>query len=233
MENCFAMGIASLWPTSALVLEDGGLMATHDVHFLPGRSDAATTAGQARRRGITELGVLPMLIGFASAVWMRGLIGGSGVADDPGAGLALGGLLLLLSTVATPRLTGSARGVLGGLAGAGLLCAPVLATRSGPLHDHDGFWSWALVVSFVATSEEIFLRGALYHVLERSAGTNVAVAVPAAAFAALHVPLYGWHVVPLDLVVGAILGELRRSTGTLDAPVLAHVGADLAAWFLR
>ena len=54
----------------------------------------------------------------------------------------------------------------------------------------------------------------------------------AIAFAALHVPLYGWHAVPLDFAVGLVLGATRLLAGTWTAPAIAHVGADLAGWWL-
>jgi len=47
------------------------------------------------------------------------------------------------------------------------------------------------------------------------------------------VPLYGWHVLPLDLAVGVVLGGLRQATGTAAAPAITHVLADVAGWFLR
>ena len=102
-----------------------------------------------------------------------------------------------------------------------------------PLHTGSGFASWAVVVAVVATAEEVFLRGALYDAVRAAADERAAIVVGAVAFAALHVPLYGWHVVPLDLVVGLVLGELRRVSGTPAAPAVAHVTADLAGWFLR
>ena len=34
----------------------------------------------------------------------------------------------------------------------------------------------------------------------------------------MHVPLYGWHVVPLDLAVGLVLAGLRIWTRGLAAP---------------
>jgi membrane protease YdiL (CAAX protease family) len=85
----------------------------------------------------------------------------------------------------------------------------------------------------VAVAEEVFLRGALYDAIARVTGPTAAIVVTAGAFAALHVPLYGWQVVPLDLAVGVLLGELRRRSQTPLAPAITHVGADLAAWFLR
>jgi membrane protease YdiL (CAAX protease family) len=89
------------------------------------------------------------------------------------------------------------------------------------------------VVTFVAVCDEMLLRGALYDALADIRGPWVAIAVGAAAFALLRVPLHGRHVLPLDLLVGAVLGELRRRTGSPAAPAITHASADLAAWFLR
>jgi membrane protease YdiL (CAAX protease family) len=86
---------------------------------------------------------------------------------------------------------------------------------------------WATVVAAVAGAEELFLRGAFFDSVTDLAGRWSAIVVAAFAFAALHVPLYGWHVVPLDLAVGIWLGALRTATGTWVAPAVAHVAADL------
>ena len=61
---------------------------------------------------------------------------------------------------------------------------------------------------------------------------TVAVIVTAVLFAMMHVPLYGWHVVPLDLGVGLWLAGLRLATGGVAAPAIAHTVADLATWWL-
>jgi membrane protease YdiL (CAAX protease family) len=66
----------------------------------------------------------------------------------------------------------------------------------------------------------------------RRSTTDAAVVVAAIAFALLHAPLYGWHAVPLDLAVGVVLGATRALAGTWTAPAIAHVGADLAGWWL-
>ena len=174
-----------------------------------------------------------LLSGFALAVVLRVLVGGAGVSQSATAGLVFGALLIAMSLAAGTRVPLSWRAVLAGLAGAAVLCLPVLWGRTGPLQPATGFASWAVVVALVAAAEEVFLRGALYDALVRASGSTVAVVIGAAAFAALHVPLYGWRVVPLDFAVGVVLGELRRSTGTPLAPAVAHVGADWAGWFLR
>ena len=171
-----------------------------------------------------------LLVGFAAVVGIRLALAGPGPARSPLAGLVFAGLLLSLAAAAGTRAPVTARAVVAGLAGTALLCGPVAMLRGGTVPGGSGYGSWALVVTVVATAEEVFLRGTLYDAI---ADKRLAIAVGAAAFALLHVPLYGWHVVPLDLVVGLVLGELRRATGTLAAPAVTHVGADLLGWFLR
>jgi membrane protease YdiL (CAAX protease family) len=175
-----------------------------------------------------------LLVGFGACVAARVVIGGPGPARSPVAGLVFAGLLVALAAAAGTRVPLSARAVAIGLGGGLLVCLPVAVSRAGlPLHTVDGFAAWALVVGVVATAEEVFLRGTLYDAVATVAGVRAAIAVGAVAFALLHVPLYGWHVVPLDLVVGIVLGELRRVSGTAAAPATAHVCADYVAWFLR
>ena len=91
---------------------------------------------------------------------------------------------------------------------------------------------WAIVTILVATAEEAILRGVLFAALTRAGGVVVAVGLTTIAFALMHVPLYGWHVVPLDLAVGLVLGGLRVATGGFAAPAAAHAVADLATWWL-
>jgi membrane protease YdiL (CAAX protease family) len=72
----------------------------------------------------------------------------------------------------------------------------------------------------------------LFDRLERLGGLGGAVLVTSVVFALMHVPLYGWHVVPLDLGVGLALGGLRIATRGVAAPAVAHAVADLATWWL-
>lgn len=174
--------------------------------------------------------------GFTLAVGLRVAVGAPDVARSTGGGLAFGVALLALAFIAGVRVQLSWRAVAYGIGGALLLSAPLvlrsaLWTRPGLSAQH--FWSWAAAVTVVVLAEELFLRGALFDAVSALAGSGPAVAVGAVGFALLHVPLYGWKVVPLDLVVGLILGELRRTTGTPVAPAITHLGADVTAWFLR
>lgn len=182
------------------------------------------------------LPVAVLLAAFACSVALRVAVGGAGVAQSYPAGLVFAGCLLALAAAARTRVATSWRAVAVGLGGAAVVCVPValgqlLSLR--PLHDPRGFVGWLSVVTVVATAEEIFLRGTLYDATARLAGDVSAVLLGAVCFALLHVPLYGWHVLPLDLAVGVVLGGLRQASGTAAAPTVTHVLADVAGWFLR
>lgn len=115
---------------------------------------------------------------------------------------------------------------LAGASIAGAALPPGLSRPAAP------FLPWALVTIAVATAEEGLLRGILFDRLRNGGGVATAIGITTAAFALMHVPLYGWHVLPLDLAVGFGLGGLRLSTRTLVAPAVAHAVADLATWWL-
>jgi membrane protease YdiL (CAAX protease family) len=182
---------------------------------------------------------LVALVGLCAAVALRVQLAGAAGARSQLAGVWFAAALAVVawcthdpSRAAVARL----RPVVIGLAGAVVLCVPaalrhVLAGRDVlPL---DGYVSWALIVTVVAVAEESLLRGSLFTVLERRHGTTAAITVTSVAFALLHVPVYGWAVVPLDLAVGVWLGALRAVSGSVVAPAVAHTAADLAGWWLR
>lgn len=80
-----------------------------------------------------------------------------------------------------------------------------------------------------AVAEEAFFRRFLYGLL-RPAGAAAAVAGTALAFAAVHVPLYGWSVFPLDLAAGLLFGWQRWATGGWSSPAATHALANLLAY---
>jgi membrane protease YdiL (CAAX protease family) len=182
------------------------------------------------------LRLMVLLVAFTAAVGLRVVVGGASVSHSLPAALTFAGCLLILARSGGTRLQFRMGALIAGVAGGVVICLPValaqlLAQR--PLHDTAGLWLWALVVAVVAGAEEVFLRGTLYDAVSEVAGSRWAVGVAALAFGLLHVPLYGWHVLPLDGAVGVVLGMLRASTGTVVAPAVAHVIADYAGWFLR
>ena len=124
-----------------------------------------------------------------------------------------------------------------GLAGAALLVglamgASQLAGQPLQLVPKTQFAPWALITIVVASAEELVLRGVLFDSLRHATDLTIAVIVTSAAFALMHVPLYGWHVVPLDLGVGVFLAGLRLTSGSVAAPAIAHIVADLATWWV-
>ncbi|MCW2708214.1 MAG: family intrarane metalloprotease [Frankiales bacterium] len=183
---------------------------------------------------MTRVGLL--LVAFAVALGLRIVLGRPDVAADVPAALVFAIALLVVAAAAGTRVPVSPRAVLIGIAGLALVCAPVVfdhVLTAKPVYGTQGFAGWAAAVVVVATAEEVFLRGALYDATERVWGASAAIGLGAVCFALLHVPLYGWHVLPLDLAVGFVLGGLRQGAGTAAAPAITHVGADLVGWFLR
>ena len=203
------LGEASEWVVSAVLLV--ALAAIVGARWL------------AVTRGLDGLLVGVGFGGALSAVWLRSArrhrhgppgspsaIRALMIPTAAGIGFGLG---LVLVTVAGTLL-------------AGVSLPPGLARPSAP------FLPWAVVTVVVATGEEGILRGVLFDRLRAAGGLVTAVAVTTIVFALVHVPLYGWHVVPLDLAVGLGLAGLRLATRSIGAPAVAHAVADLATWWL-
>jgi len=172
------------------------------------------------RLAATRAGLDGLLVGAGFGAGLLGLalaLGrGIDIGPRPGASALVGaglGLMFVVVVVAGAVLAGST-------------LAPGLARPASP------FAPWAAVTIAVAVAEEALLRGLLFDRLRRAGGTTVALVVTTLLFAVMHVPLYGWHVVPLDLAVGLALGGLRIATRGIVAPAAAHVVADLATWWL-
>jgi membrane protease YdiL (CAAX protease family) len=89
--------------------------------------------------------------------------------------------------------------------------------------------AWAVPLGVVAAvAEEAFFRGLLYRALSR-AGIAVAVGGTALAFAAIHVPAYGYPAFWVDLGAGAVLSWQRWATGGWGVPAATHVAANVLA----
>jgi membrane protease YdiL (CAAX protease family) len=144
---------------------------------------------------------------FAIAL-LAGLRASAPKLDELAAGLAAGGVLVAVSVVARWPFP------------------PLVLGHAAP------FLPWLAVTTFVAAGEELVLRGALWRWVWASGGDVAALLATSVLFALIHVPIYGWHVVPLDFGVGLWFGGLRLWFGGPAAPAAAHVLADLATWWL-
>jgi membrane protease YdiL (CAAX protease family) len=182
------------------------------------------------------LGPAIIVGGLTGIVGLRWAATVSALGDALTIGLAFGVCLLAVAIIGGWRPVVEPVSSVGiGAAGGAVLVLFAVLTRSGELPSlapAAAFAPWASVTVLVATAEELVLRGALFDKLDQNVGAIAAVLVTSVAFAIMHVPLYGWHVVPLDLGVGLWLGGLRLATGGVAAPVTAHVMADLATWWL-
>ncbi len=178
-----------------------------------------------------------LAVGLAAAVLGRWAATVGHVADGLVVGALFGAVLVFVAvsggvSLARPRVAGIAIGLAGGaaLVAMAVVISPYAVGSS--THATIDVGPWAVITIVVATAEEAILRGSLFEVLTRSHGAVAAVLVTSVVFALLHVPLYGWHVVPLDLGVGLWLAGLRLISGGVAAPAVAHVVADLATWWL-
>ena len=75
-------------------------------------------------------------------------------------------------------------------------------------------------------AEEAWFRRLCYGVLA-PAGPAFAIFGSAVLFAAVHVAIYGFWVMPLDLAAGVLLGWQRYATGSWATPAVTHVVANL------
>jgi membrane protease YdiL (CAAX protease family) len=180
---------------------------------------------------------LSLFVGASCSMTLRAITSGAAGSQSPVGGLVFAGCLLGLAYAAgVSRPRHCVKGLLSGVGG-GLVLVAVALVRSGlsltPAHSLQEFLPWILVAGAVAVSEEALLRDVLFTLVAQRRGELAAVLLGAAAFAIMHVPLYGWQVLPLDFAVGLLLGMLRVLSGSWTAPALAHVVADAAGWWLR
>jgi membrane protease YdiL (CAAX protease family) len=186
-------------------------------------------SGRIARPGFIVAG-LGAVVGLRWEATVRGSAGAVAIGLAFGVGL----LVVALGTGWRPARERRSSFAIGA-AGGGVLVVLALLTRSGQLPwlaPAAAFVPWVAVTVLVATAEEVVLRGALFDEIDGRIGTLGAVLVTSVVFALMHVPLYGWHVVPLDLGVGLWLAGLRLATGGIAAPAIAHTIADLATWWL-
>ena len=178
-----------------------------------------------------------LLAGLSAAALARAALNGHTSATAFAAGAGFGIALLLVAWLAGwrpawPCLRSLLIGVAGGLVVIAIprVVHPLLPSAIGMRPEP--FAAWVVVTAVVVLGEEAILRGVLFDAVESAAGALPAVLVTSLAFALIHVPLYGWQVVPLDIGVGVWFGGLRLASGGAGAPTVAHLLADLSTWWL-
>lgn len=80
--------------------------------------------------------------------------------------------------------------------------------------------------SLAAVAEEAFFRRLAYGLLIPG-GPAFAIGGSALLFALVHVTLYGWWVLPIDLAAGVLLGWQRAASGRWWVPAVTHVVANV------
>ena len=86
-----------------------------------------------------------------------------------------------------------------------------------------------LLNAVAAIAEEALFRRLLFTVTAQRLGLTWAVAVTAVVFALVHVTVWGWATVPLNLAAGLVLGWQRAVSGRWSVPALTHVAANVMA----
>jgi membrane protease YdiL (CAAX protease family) len=210
--------------------------ATVRARRVPARASCASRESITGRTAASGRSLV-VCIALAVAVGIRWRIFQTAALDGLTEGLIFGLLLFAAAVLGGTRPTLPTAGPLAaGLAAGGVLVVVSLAARwpvPPLLLGHAAqFVPWMAITTLVATGEELVLRGALWHWVEAAGGSATALLVTSLLFALIHVPVYGWHVVPLDFGVGLVFGGLRLWFGGPAAPAAAHVLADLATWWL-
>lgn len=83
--------------------------------------------------------------------------------------------------------------------------------------------------ALAAVAEEAFFRRYLYGLVAASFGAGAAVGATAVLFAVVHVTVWGWWVLPLDVAAGLLLSWQRAATGRWSVPAATHVLANTLA----
>ena len=188
-----------------------------------------------RGRGATRAALC--LIGIVAAAALRSAVGAPNTAASMPAGVVFAAALLAVAFAAGWRPARPGRTAVAlGAAGGGALLAAWMVGHGGPgiqvAPVNGGLALWTPVVTMIAVSEEVALRGALFDTVRSWCGDGGALIATTLLFAAMHVPLYGIGSLPLDLAAGMLLGGLRIVSGGVFAPAVAHVVADLAGGWL-
>ena len=193
-------------------------------------SATAVSATDARtiRLGLPVTAMLTLAVGLLLVRAWSPTFGSLGRA----AGLTATFVAVLAGSLLVPVAPGRARLHPGIVicVGAGAVGLALLVSGR-PVAAPIGAWALPLTV-LAAVAEEALFRRTMYATLERR-GAIVAIGVTAFVFAAMHVPIYGVAVFPVDLGAGALLSWQRWASGSWAVPAATHAAANVAMTVLR
>lgn len=132
------------------------------------------------------------------------------------------GLAVPMPRPAERSMTGWTIVTLGGL---GLF---VLARGFSPVAPTAGLGAIVIGAAAGLAEEALFRRG-LYGLVERWS-PRAAVLGTAVLFGLVHVPMYGWRALPIDVAAGLVFGWQRWATGSWTAPGVTHALANVAQY---
>lgn len=125
-----------------------------------------------------------------------------------------------------PTIVGAGISIL--VAGAGMAAFALVRVVAGGAPAAPALAGYVALNSLAAVAEEALFRRLVFGSLSPF-GPAVAVAGSAAAFAVVHVTVWGAWVLPVDLAAGLILSWQRWATGRWSVPAVTHVFANLVA----
>ncbi|MEM1414551.1 MAG: type II CAAX endopeptidase family protein [Myxococcota bacterium] len=158
------------------------------------------------------------------AVLLGGTLGRVAGSRDLGLVAPTGGTGRRLAFLLAAPLAGLGLVVLGRVL-AGLVPSTGVAPVETLVTLPSGSLAFGLYALFAPLAEELFFRGFLYGALERRYGANVATGVVIALFALVHLgqSFGAWGAFLSVTVTGALLTLLRRWSGSVLVPALAHL----------
>jgi membrane protease YdiL (CAAX protease family) len=157
-------------------------------------------------------------------------LGCAALAERSVSALSLGptvavGVVGLAGVVSYREAEHPSRARIAAITGLGVVAVVAVRLISPPIHV--AYTSWAFGANMVAAvAEEAFFRRFVYGwIAARS--EDLAIVVAALLFAAIHIPVYGIGVLPIDFAAGLLLGWQRRESGTWLSPAVTHVVANI------
>jgi len=189
----------------------------------------------ARPAGAGRVTAVALVVAGCAALLARPWVN---AATDPTAALAV--LFVALGTVgalcplpgaayrreAAARLAPARTSAVVALVGVGAFTAGrVLAGGRAPA---PALATYVVLNTLAAVAEEAFFRRLLYGLLEPH-GQALAAGGAAAAFAVVHLTVWGAWALPLDLAAGLVLSWQRATTGRWSVPAFTHAAANVLA----